>query len=102
MQSAIPIFNSFSTFFQATEPLIHVLDESTFQSTDSSNDLDSTDIYEEENLKDLNNIYIGQMTKQFAGENDLIVAARYRKCLSESRKVCKVRNVQKRNIKKVH
>ena len=39
---------------------------------DSSNDLESIVIYEEENLKNLNNIYIGHMTKQFAGENDLL------------------------------
>ena len=43
-------------------------------------------IYDEENLKDLNNIYIGLLTKQFAGENDLIGTARYRKVLSESGK----------------
>ena len=53
---------------------------------DSSNDLDSIDIYEEENVKDLNDIYIGHMTKQFAGENNLIGTGRYRKFLSESRK----------------
>ena len=39
---------------------------------DSSNDLESIVIYEKENLKDLNNFYIGHMTKQFAGENDLL------------------------------
>ena len=53
---------------------------------DSSNDLDSIDIYEEGNLKDLGNIYIGHMTKQFPGGNDLIGTARYKKFLSESRK----------------
>ena len=99
-QSAIPIFDSFNTFLQATEPLIHVLHQSTFhlyQSllsrfvlpevvTDRSNDLDFIDIYDKENLKDVNNIYIGLMTKQFAGENDLIGIARCRKFLSEARK----------------
>ena len=94
------IFDSFNTFLQATEPLIHVLHQSIFhlhQSllsrlvlpevvADSSNDLDSIDIYEEGNLKDLNNIYTGHMTKQFPEENDLIGTARYKKCLSESRK----------------
>ena len=94
------IFDSFNTFLQATEPLIHVLHQSIFhlhQSllsrlvlpevvADSSNDLDSIDIYEEENVKDLNDIYIGHMTKQFAGENNLIGTGRYRKFLSESRK----------------
>ena len=39
-----------------------------------------------ENLKDLNNINIGLMTKQFAGENGLIRTAKYRKYLSEARK----------------
>ena len=53
--------------------------------TDTSNDLDSIDIYHKENLKDLNNIYMGLMTKQFDRENDLIGAARYRKFLSEAR-----------------
>ena len=99
-QSAIPIFDSFNTFLQVTEPLIHVLHQSIFhlyQSllsrlvlpevvADSSNDLDSIDIYEEGNLKDLSNIYIGHMTKQFPGGNDLIGTARYKKFLSESRK----------------
>ena len=70
MQSDILIFDSFNTFLQATEPLIHVLHQSIFhlyQSllsrlvlpevvADSSNDLDSIDIYEEGNLKDLSNI----------------------------------------------
>ena len=82
MQSAIPIFDPFNTFLQATEPLIHMLHQSAFhlyQSllsrfvlpevlADSSNDYDFIDIYEEENLKDHKNIYIGHMTKQFAGE----------------------------------
>ena len=100
MQSGIPIFDSFNTFLQATEPLIHVLHQATsnlYQSllsrfvlpevvTDHSNDLDSIDVYGEENLKDLNNIYIAIMTKQFAGENDLTGTARYRKFLSEARK----------------
>ena len=99
-QSAIPIFDSFNTFLEATEPLIHAFHQSTFhlyQSllsrfvlpevvTDHSNDLDSIDIYDEENLKDLNNIYIGFMTKQSAGENHLIGTARYRKFHSEARK----------------
>ena len=44
---------------------------------DPSNDLLFIDIYEEENLKDLNNIYIGYMTKQFAGEINLIGTERY-------------------------
>ena len=48
--------------------------------------MDSIDIYKEENVKDLNDIYIGHMTKQFAGENNLIGTGRYRKFLSESRK----------------
>ena len=100
MQSDFLIFDSFNTFLQATEPLIHVLHQSIFhlyQSllsrlvlpevvADSSNDLDSIDIYEEGNLKDLSNIYIGHMTKQFPGGNDLIGTARYKKFLSESRK----------------
>ena len=99
-QSAIPIFDSFNTFFQATEPLIHMPHQSTFhlyQSllsrfvlpevvTDHSNDLASINIYDKENLKNLNNIYTGLMTKQFAGENDLIGTARYRQFLSEARK----------------
>ena len=86
MQFATPIFDSLNTFLQATDALIHVLHQSTlhlYQSlpsrfvlpevvADSSNDLDSIVIYEEENLKDLNNIYISHMTKQFAGENDLL------------------------------
>ena len=54
---------------------------------DSSNDLDSIDICGEENLKDLYNIYIGHIIKQFTWENDLIGTARYRKFLSESRKL---------------
>ena len=44
---------------------------------DPSNDLLFIDIYEEENLKDLNNIYIGYMTKQFAGGINLIGTERY-------------------------
>ena len=53
---------------------------------DSSNDLDSIEIYGEENLKDLYNIYIAHIIKQFAWENDLIGTARYRKFPSKSRK----------------
>ena len=44
---------------------------------DPSNDLLFIDIYEEENLKELNNIYIGYMTKPFAGEINLIGTERY-------------------------
>ena len=101
MQFAIPIFDSLNTFLQATDALIHVLHQSTlhlYQSlpsrfvlpevvADSSNDLDSIDICGEENLKDLYNIYIGHIIKQFTWENDLIGTARYRKFLSESRKL---------------
>ena len=86
MKSALPIFDSFNTFLQAAEPLIHGLQQSTvnlYQSllsqsvspevvTDSSKFLESIDIYEKENLKELNNIYLGHMTKQFAGENDTL------------------------------
>ena len=55
--------------------------------TDSSNDLDFINIYGEENLKDLYNIYIGHIIKQFGWENDLIGTATYRKFLSKSRKL---------------
>ena len=86
MKSALPIFDSFNTFLQAAEPLIHGLHQSTvhlYQSllsqsvlpkvvTDFSKFLESIDIYEKEYLKELNNIYLGQMTKQFAGKNDTL------------------------------
>ena len=82
MQSAIPIFNSFNTFLQETELHIRVLHQSTFHlyhsllsqfvlpnvMADVINDLDSIDIYDVENLKKLNNNYIGLMTKQFLSE----------------------------------
>ena len=57
---------------------------------DPSNDLHFIDIYEEENLKDLNNIYIGYMTKQFAGKLISLgqkgIISLTQKFLSESRK----------------
>ena len=82
MQSAIPIFNSFNTFLQETELHIRVLHQSTFHlyhsllsqfvlpnaMADVINDLDSIDIYDVENLKKLNNNYIGLITKQFLSE----------------------------------
>ena len=57
---------------------------SCYQKYNASNDLDSIDIYDAENLKDINSIYIGFMTKQFAWKNDLIGTARYREFLSEA------------------
>ena len=67
----------FNLFLQAAEPLTHVLVQSTFRLswfllpevvTDPNNALHSTNIYDEEKLKYLNNIYIDLMTKQFAGK----------------------------------
>ena len=69
VQSVIPIFDSFNTFLQAKEPLIHILYHSTlwlycsllsrFILPEVLSELD--DLEDPDVLKDLNNLFIGAM-----------------------------------------
>ena len=81
VQFVIPIFNSFNTFLQAEEPLIHILHHSTLRLYRSllsrfilpeviseSDDVLSIDLGDPDVLKDYNSMFIGAMTKQYARE----------------------------------
>ena len=83
--SVIPIFDSFNTFLQVEEPLIHVLCHSTLRLYRSllsrfilleviseSNDVLSIDLVDPDVLKDFNSVFISAMTKQYTRESDII------------------------------
>ena len=98
VQSVIPLFDSFNTFLQAEEPLIHVLYQSTMrlyrsllsrfmlpEIIASSDDVLSIDLEDPDILKDYNSIFIGGMTKQYARSNDIIGTPVFKKFLKEVR-----------------
>ena len=98
VQSVIPTFNSFNTFLQAEEPLIHILHHSTLRLYRSllsrfilpeviseSDDVLSIDLDDPDVLKDYNSMFIGAMTKQYARDSDIIGTSEYKKFLKEVR-----------------
>ena len=98
-QSVIPIFDSFNTFLQSEEPLIHVLHQSAIrlyrslltrfihaEVISSSEDVLSIDLDNPDFAKGDNEISIGAMTKQYARDNDIIGTSQYKKFLKECKK----------------
>ena len=99
VQSVIPIFDSFNTFLQSEEPLIHVLQQSAIrlyrslltrfiraEVISSSEDVLSIDLDNPDFAKADNEISIGAMTKQYARDNDIIGTSQYKKFLKECKK----------------
>ena len=98
IQSVIPIFDSFNTFLQSEEPLIHVLFQSGMrlyrslltrfvlpEVIASTDDVLNIDLDDPSILKDYENVFIGLMTKQFARDSDILGTPKYRKFLKEAR-----------------
>lgn len=98
IQSVIPIFDSFNTFLQSEEPLIHVLFQSGMrlyrslltrfvlpEVIASTDDVLNIDLDDPSILKDYENVFIGLMTKQFARDSDILGTPKYRKFLNEAR-----------------
>ena len=101
VQSVIPMFDSYNTFLQAPEPLVHLLHQSTTrllhsllsrfvlpEVISSAEDLSEIDLKDPSNLKDVNSIFIGITTKQYARSSDsdyLIGTHAYKKFLNDSR-----------------
>ena len=98
IQSVIPIFDSFNTFLQSEEPLIHVLFQSGMrlygslltrfvlpEVIASTDDVLNIDLDDPSILKDYENVFIGLMTKQFARDSDILETPKYRKFLNEAR-----------------
>ena len=90
VQSVISIFDSFNTFMQAEEPLIHILYHSMLclyhsllsrfiliEVISESDDVLSIDLEDPDILKDFNSIFIGTMTKQYASDSDIIGTSEY-------------------------
>ena len=90
LQSVIPIFDSFNTFVQAEEPLIHILYHSTLRLYHSllsrfilldviaeSDDVLSIDLEDPVVWKDFNSVFIGAMTNQHARDSDIIETSDY-------------------------
>ena len=90
VQPVISIFDSFNTFVQAEEPLIHILYHSTLRLYHSlhsrfilleviseSDDVLSIDLEDPDVLKDFSSIFIGTMNKQYARDSDIIGTSEY-------------------------
>ena len=84
VQSVIPVFDSFDTFLQAEEPLIHLLYHSTLhlyrsklsrftlpEVISESDGVQSVDLEDPDVLKDFESIFIGTMTKQYARDSGI-------------------------------
>ena len=85
VQPVILILNTFNTFLQAEEPLIHILYHSTLhlycsflsrfilpEVISESHDVLSIDLDDPDFLKYLTSIFTGAMTKQYARDSDII------------------------------
>ena len=85
VQSVIPVFDSFDTFLQAEEPLIHLLYHSTLhlyrsklsrftlpEVISESDGVQSVNLEDPDVLKDFESIFIGTMTKQYARDSGII------------------------------
>ena len=96
LQSVIPIFDSFYTFSQSEQQMIHILYHSSLRLYRSllsrfilpkviskSDDMLSIDLEDPDVLKDFNSIFIGAMTKQYARDIDIIGTSEYKKLLKE-------------------
>ena len=84
VQSVIPVFDSFDTFLQAEEPLIHLLYHSTLhlyrsklsrftlpEVISESDGVQGVDLEDPDVLKDFESIFIGTMTKQYARDSGI-------------------------------
>ena len=85
VQSVISVFDSFDTFLQAEEPLIHLLYHSTLhlyrsilsrftlpEVISESDGVQSVYLEDPDVLKDFESIFIGTMTKQYARNSGII------------------------------
>ena len=94
VQWVIPIFDTFNTFFQSEEPLIHMLYQCAMRLyrslllrfihphvISSSEDLTSIDLDNGELQKSDNEVFIGMTTKQYARDTDIIATSQYKKFL---------------------
>ena len=85
VQSVISVFDSFDTFLQAEEPLIHLLYHSTLhlyrsilsrftlpEVISESDGVQSVNLEDPDVLKDFESIFIGTMTKQYARNSGII------------------------------
>ena len=99
VQSVIPVFDSFNTFLQSEEPLIHILLQSTIrlhrslltrfirpQVISSSEELTHIDLDNPDFLRSDDEIFIGAMSKQYAQDSDIIGTSQYKKFLKECKK----------------
>ena len=91
VQSVIPVFDTFNTFLQAEEPLIHILYHSTLHLYHSllsrfilpevisePDGVQSIDLEDLDVLKYFNSIFIGTMTNQYAVCSDIIGTSEYK------------------------
>ena len=85
VQSVISVFDSFDTFLQIEEPLIHLLYHSTLhlyrsilsrftlpEVISESDGVQSVNLEDPDVLKDFESIFIGTMTKQYARDSGII------------------------------
>ena len=92
LQSVIPIFDSFYTFSQSEQHMIHILYHSSLllyrsllsrfilpKVISKSDDMLSIDLEDPDVLKDFSSIFIGAMTKQYARDIDIIGTSEYKK-----------------------
>ena len=98
LQSVNPIFDSFNTFPQSEEEIVHILYHATLrlyglllsrfilpEVISGSDDMLYIDPVEPDILKDFNRIFIGAVTKQYAKDSDIIGTSEYKKLLKEVR-----------------
>ena len=81
----IPVFDSFNTFLQAKEPLIHTLHHSTLRLYYSLLSSINIDLEDPDVLKDFISIFIGRMTKQYTRDSDIVGTSEYKKSSKEVR-----------------